>query len=126
MLGPMQNLFPDAKTGFIGVARDATGTKLEQYYLNIPNETSATIMLLDPMIATGHSALKAIEYLHQIGFTDIKLLSFLAAHEGLAQIETRYPKTQIYTTCIDQELNYKKYIVPGLGDFGDRLFGTAV
>lgn len=126
MLNPIQELFPEAKTGFIGLQRSAIHVQEEpeQYYCNVPQNPKATVLILDPMIATGGSACAAIQLLINLNFKNIKLLSFLAAPEGIHSLEQKFPNITIYTASLDEKLNSDYYIVPGLGDFGDRLFGT--
>lgn len=124
LLPPLQKLFPTAKAGFIGLKRINDGVNTEQYYFNVPQDSNATILLMDPMIATAGSASRAIADLQKLKFQKMKLLSFLAAPEGLRLLEAKYPEVQIYTVAIDEKLDKNNYIIPGLGDFGDRLFGT--
>lgn len=124
MLSPVQALFPHAKTGFIGLQRTDVEYEPEQYYLNIPQDPEATVLILDPMIATGGSACAAVKHVKNLGFNDIRILSFLAAPEGISMLESRYPEISIYSAALDEKLDANHYIVPGLGDFGDRLFGT--
>jgi uracil phosphoribosyltransferase len=122
MLNPIHELFPQAKAGFIGLQR--TQSEPEQYYINVPKDPKATVLVLDPMIATGGSACTAIQYLQNMEFTDIRLVSFVAAPEGINMLETKFPHIPVYTAALDEKLNSDFYIIPGLGDFGDRLFGT--
>lgn len=124
MLTPIQTLFPHAKTGFIGLQRTDVEFEPEQYYLNVPQDPGATVLVLDPMIATGGSACAAIGHLINLGFSDIRLVSFLAAPEGISMLKSRYPDVPIHTASLDEKLDANHYIIPGLGDFGDRLFGT--
>lgn len=124
LLPPLQELFPEAKTGFIGLQRINDGLNTEQYYFNVPQDPNATVLIMDPMIATAGSACRAIHDLLNLKFRKIKLLSFLSAPEGLHLLESKYPEIQIYTAAIDERLDKNNYIIPGLGDFGDRLFGT--
>lgn len=124
MLSPIQTLFPDAKTGFIGLQRSDKEFEPEKYYLNVPKDPEATVLLLDPMVATGGSACAAINHLKNLGFQDIRLISFLVAPEGVSRLEERHPDVPVFTASLDEKLNEDNYIIPGLGDFGDRLFGT--
>lgn len=124
MLSSVQELFPNAKTGFIGLQRVTNEFEPEQYYLNVPKDPNSTVLVLDPMIATGGSACAAIKHLVNMGFTDIRIVSFLAAPEGISMLESRFPDVPVFTASLDEKLNADHYIVPGLGDFGDRLFGT--
>lgn len=124
MLAPIQVLFPHAKTGFIGLQRSNQEFEPEKYYLNIPQDPNAIVLLLDPMIATGGSACAALNHLKELGFNDIRLLSFLAAPEGISNLKQKHPNVTVYTAALDKKLDKNHYIIPGLGDFGDRLFGT--
>lgn len=127
MLSSINLLFPDSHTGFIGLQRSEQEIEPHQYYLNIPPVSihkDATVLILDPMIATGGSACAAIKHIKELGYNNIKLISFLAAPEGISLLEQKYPEVEVYTASIDQKLDENKYIIPGLGDFGDRLFGT--
>lgn len=124
MLAPIQELFPDAKTGFIGLQRVDGNIEPEKYYFNVPKNSGATVLILDPMIATGGSACVAVEHLLKLEFTDIRILSFLAAPEGIKLLEAKHPEVTVYTASVDDKLDENNYIIPGLGDFGDRFFGT--
>ena len=126
MLDPVQELFQNARVGFIGLQRTSSELEPEQYYLNVPSTDNATVLILDPMIATGGSALTAIKLLKNLNFHDIRIVSFVAAPEGIKLLEQNYPSVPIYTAALDERLNDHNYIVPGLGDFGDRLFGTKI
>jgi uracil phosphoribosyltransferase len=96
-----------------------------QYYSKLPPDLSAsTALIVDPMLATGGSAVTAIRMLDQAGARDVRLVCIVAAPEGVAVVEREHPDVSIYTPVVDSHLNAQKYIVPGLGDFGDRLYGT--
>lgn len=125
MLDPLLKLVPTARVGFLGMYRDP-GTKLPcEYYAKLPPAVAhSLVFLVDPMLATGGSTNAAITCLKQEGFTAIVVISILAAPEGIAAVEAQHPDAQIFTACIDERLDENKYIVPGLGDAGDRLFGT--
>jgi uracil phosphoribosyltransferase len=118
-------LIPDARVGHIGLERDEKTANASRYYAKLPRITDRTIVLVvDPMLATGGSANAAIDLVKARGAKTIKLLSVVAAPEGVAAIERSHPEVEIVTAAVDRELNDKKYILPGLGDFGDRLYGT--
>lgn len=125
-------LFPDAITSHIGLYRDEESLKPIKYYFKFPpikDKSNTKVIILDPMIATGGSVIFTIEYLLNMGIKDINVVSLLLAPEGIKAIENRFSikdraKIKIYTCSLDENLNEKGYIVPGLGDAGDRLFGT--
>jgi uracil phosphoribosyltransferase len=119
-------LFPYARAGHIGLYRDHDTHVPVQYYNNLPPEISdVDCFLLEPMLATGGSAVHALTLLKEAGVKNIRLLSLIAAPEGIKAIIEKHPDVKIYLASIDEKLNENAYIVPGLGDAGDRLFGTA-
>jgi uracil phosphoribosyltransferase len=119
-------LFPYARAGHIGLYRDHDTHVPVEYYCNLPpNISELDCFLLEPMLATGGSAAHAITVLKNAGVKNIKLLSLIAAPEGIKAITANHPDIKIYLASLDEKLNEKAYIVPGLGDAGDRLFGTA-
>jgi uracil phosphoribosyltransferase len=119
-------LFPYARAGHIGLYRDHDTHVPVEYYCNLPpNISELDCFLLEPMLATGGSAIHAITVLKSAGAQNIKLLSLIAAPEGIKAITANHPDIKIYLASLDEKLNEKAYIVPGLGDAGDRLFGTA-
>jgi uracil phosphoribosyltransferase len=125
MVQPFIDLFPDVSVGHIGLERDHKTAQARHYYYKLPPlSASSHIMLVDPMLATGGSAVKAIDLLRAQGAVNISLLSIVSAPEGIAEVEVRFPNLPIFTAALDRQLNERKYILPGLGDFGDRLFGT--
>jgi len=125
MVDGITNLIPDAKVGHIGMYRDHETLKPLTYYSKLPdNLEDAVVMVLDPMLATGGSATAAIQALKESGAKKIKLVCIIGAPEGVKRIETDHPDVQIYLAGLDERLNEVGYIVPGLGDAGDRLFGT--
>ncbi len=125
MVNGVQSLLPTAKVGQIGLYRDPQTLTPADYYCKLPeNIKDMTAVLLDPMLATGGSASEAIGYLKKSGCKKIKLMSIIAAPQGIEKIETDHPDIQLYVACKDGKLNSEGYIVPGLGDAGDRLFGT--
>jgi uracil phosphoribosyltransferase len=124
MVQPFLDIFPDVSVGYIGLERDHTTAIARSYYCKLPPVTNRRVILVDPMLATGGSAVKAIDVVRDSGGADITLVSIVSSPEGVAEVESHYPKLPIYTAALDRALNDKKYIVPGLGDFGDRLYGT--
>jgi uracil phosphoribosyltransferase len=119
-------LVPNAGVGHIGLKRDHVTLEPKQYYENIPTPlTGKNIFIVDPMLATGHSACAAIERIkEQKDFQSLSLITLLAAPEGVRELTSRHPEVRIFTGSLDEKLNEKGYIVPGLGDAGDRFFGT--
>jgi uracil phosphoribosyltransferase len=125
MVDGITNLLPTAKVGHIGMYRDHESLKPITYFSKFPvNLSEAVVMVLDPMLATGGSATGAIKVLKESGAKTIKLVSVVGAPEGVKRIEKDHPDVQIYLAGLDEKLNENGYIVPGLGDAGDRLFGT--
>lgn len=119
-------LFPYARAGHIGLYRDHDTHVPVEYYSNLPPDiNNVDCFLLEPMLATGGSAAHALNVLKNAGVNNIKLLSLIAAPEGIKAIRNNHPDIKIYLASVDEKLNEKAYIVPGLGDAGDRLFGTA-
>ena len=125
MLDGIQRLAPDAAIGHIGLYRDAETLRPVSYYNRIPvNAAAAEVLLLDPMLATGNSACEAASVLKASGAASIQLLCIVACPPGIAQFHREHPDIPILTAAVDPELNDHAYIVPGLGDAGDRYFGT--
>lgn len=125
MVDGIRNLIPTAKVGFIGMYRDEETLEPHEYFCKLPNEIKEGICLVvDPMLATGGSAIAAINLLKSKGAKDIKFVCLVAAPEGVKALEDAHPDIQIYIASLDEKLNEQGYIVPGLGDCGDRLFGT--
>jgi uracil phosphoribosyltransferase len=125
MLEPMLEIFPEASVGYVGLERDEATAVAHRYYCKLPPGLGERyVFLLDPMLATGGSALAAIEMLKDQGARRIRLLCIVAAPEGISLLSERSPDVDIYTAAVDRQLNANKYILPGLGDFGDRLYGT--
>jgi uracil phosphoribosyltransferase len=125
MVEGMLNLLPTAKVGHIGLYRDPETLKPVEYYCKLPNDISEReLILLDPMLATGGSASAAISFIKERGGQNIKLMCLIAAPEGISRVHNEHPDVEIYTAAVDEKLNSHAYIVPGLGDAGDRLFGT--
>lgn len=125
MLPGMLELVPNARVGHLGLQRDERTAVASQYYSKLPaNIGHSYVLLIDPMLATGGSAVAALDMLSQAGARHIRLVCIVAAPEGVAAVERAYPSVPIFTPVVDRELNAHKFIVPGLGDFGDRLYGT--
>ena len=125
MVDGIRNLIPTAKVGHIGLYRNEDTLSPVAYYSKVPNNLAdANVMVLDPMLATGGSASAAISGLKEEGAAVIKLVCIVGAPEGVRKIESHHPDVDIYLAALDEGLNDKGYIVPGLGDAGDRLFGT--
>ncbi|MBE2188868.1 MAG: uracil phosphoribosyltransferase [Candidatus Kapabacteria bacterium] len=125
LLPPFMKMYPKAEVGYIGIRRNETTFHGEEYYFNVPEINSETrIFLLEIMLATGGSLISAISRLKLEGAAHINVVALISAPEGIERIATEYPEIAIYTAAIDRGLNEKKYIVPGLGDAGDRLNGT--
>jgi uracil phosphoribosyltransferase len=125
MLDAVLELIPMARVGHIGLQRDEITAVASQYYAKLPRELEQSVVLMiDPMLATGGSAVAALDLLGRAGARDIRMICIVAAPEGVSLVERRHPGVRIYTPAIDRELNEHKFIVPGLGDFGDRLYGT--
>ena len=125
MLDAVLRLIPWARVGHIGLRRDETTAVASRYYSRLPQHMeSSYVLMVDPMLATGGSAVDAIQVLLDAGAKDIRILCIVAAPEGIKAVETAHPNVRIYTPVIDRGLNDRKFIVPGLGDFGDRLYGT--
>ena len=122
---PFVEIVPEAEVGYFGLQREEETAVARRYYEKIPKDlASAEVFLLDPMLATGGSAVMAIEGLRGMGARAVQLLSIVAAPEGVAHVEADCPGTRIWAASLDRELNDRKFILPGLGDFGDRLYGT--
>ncbi|HUR20652.1 MAG TPA: uracil phosphoribosyltransferase [Vicinamibacterales bacterium] len=125
LVEPLLDLLPRARVGHIGLRRDETSAQASCYSVHLPPGLSDSLVLLvDPMLATGGSAVMALDRLKAEGARNIRLLCVVAAPEGVALVERTHPDVDIYTPALDRQLNDRKYIVPGLGDFGDRLYGT--
>ena len=125
MLEGVISVIPNAKVGHIGMYRNEETFEPVNYYFKVPKGIEKKeVILLDPMLATGGSAIDAIDLLKKRGVKKIKFLSIISAPEGLKKVTAKHPDVKIYTAHIDKKLNENKYIVPGLGDAGDRIFGT--
>jgi uracil phosphoribosyltransferase len=125
MLDAILELIPSARVGHIGLQRDEMTAVASQYYAKLPADLSRSVVLMiDPMLATGGSAVAALDLLRRNGARDVRMICIVAAPEGIALVEQHHPDVTIFTPVVDQGLNAHKFIVPGLGDFGDRLYGT--
>ncbi|WP_170387331.1 uracil phosphoribosyltransferase [Ruegeria atlantica] len=125
MLDGVLELIPSARVGFVGLYRDEETLKPVQYYFKAPEGLKDRLVIaVDPMLATGNSSVAAIDLLKEAGATDIRFLCLLAAPEGVERMKEAHPDVKIVTAALDRELNSKGYIMPGLGDAGDRMFGT--
>ncbi|MDO6520930.1 uracil phosphoribosyltransferase [Shimia thalassica] len=125
LLDGMLELIPSARVGFVGLYRDEETLEPVQYYFKAPSELDERLVIaVDPMLATGNSSAAAIDLLKEKGATDIRFLCLLAAPEGVARMKEAHPDVPIVTASLDECLNEKGYIIPGLGDAGDRMFGT--
>jgi uracil phosphoribosyltransferase len=119
------SVLPDARVGHIGLQRDEDTAIASRYYLKVPAIHDTTVVLVvDPMLATGGSAITALDVIKAHGARDVRLLSIVSAPEGIAAVQAQHPDVAIFTGAVDRQLNAQKYILPGLGDFGDRLYGT--
>ncbi|MFD1911358.1 uracil phosphoribosyltransferase [Halodurantibacterium flavum] len=125
LLDGVLELIPSARVGYVGLYRDEETLQPVQYYYKVPDELEDRLVIaLDPMLATGNSSVAAIDLLKKSGARNIRFLCLLAAPEGVARMKEAHPDVPIITAALDDRLNEKGYIVPGLGDAGDRMFGT--
>jgi uracil phosphoribosyltransferase len=125
MLDGVLELVPSARVGFVGLYRDHETLEAVEYYCKLPGDLEERpVILLDPMLATANSAVAAIDRIKQAGARDIRFMCLLAAPEGVARMAEAHPDVRVFTAAVDERLNEKGYILPGLGDAGDRLFGT--
>jgi uracil phosphoribosyltransferase len=125
MVDPILDLVPDAEVWHLGLYRDEATAEPVEYYSKLPDQLPVDVgLVLDPMLATGGSATAALAALKSWGVPRIKLLSVIGARDGIQRVTAESPETQIYVCAIDNELNARKFIVPGLGDAGDRIFNT--
>ena len=124
MVEGLLELMPSARVGHIGMYRDETTHEPVFYYYRMPAGKERTVILTDPMLATGGSACDAVRRLKADGYTQIRMMCLVAAPEGVKRLQTEHPDVEIYTAALDNGLNENCYILPGLGDAGDRIFGT--
>jgi uracil phosphoribosyltransferase len=125
MLDAVLELLPSARVGHLGLQRDETTAVASRYYSRLPQGLEDSyVLMIDPMLATGGSAVAGLELLRAAGARNIRIACIVAAPEGIAVVERHFPQVAVFTPVIDRGLNEHKFIVPGLGDFGDRLYGT--
>ncbi len=125
MMSPLQKLLPDAKVGFMGISRDHDTLKAKEYYVNIPNiADNETALILDPMLATGNTLVYTLDYLKKKNVKNIIVIAIVSTPKALDHIFANHPNCLIFSAGLDTELNDLGYIVPGLGDAGDRIFNT--
>ncbi len=125
MVGGMLEMIPAAKVGHIGLYRDPVTAEPVEYYCKLPDDcANREVFVVDPMLATGGSAVAALQMLKEKGVKSIRFLCIIAAPEGVKRLTEMHPDVDLYIGALDERLNEKKYIVPGLGDAGDRIFGT--
>lgn len=124
MIDAVMALLPNVSVGYIGVARDEITIKPEEYYTKLPELTGRKVIILEPMLATGGSLSWAIQRIKERGGSDITAISVIASPAGVARMEEDHPDVHIVVAAVDRDLDYRYYIRPGLGDMGDRLFGT--
>ena len=125
MLDAVLALVPHARVGHIGLQRDEMTAVASQYYAKFPARLgSSFVLMIDPMLATGGSAVTALDLLRRAGAQAVRVICIVAAPEGIAAVQRHHPDVSIYTPVVDRGLDERKFIVPGLGDFGDRLYGT--
>lgn len=125
LLDGLLELVPAARVGFVGLYRDPATLEPVEYYKKLPRELAERpVVLVDPMLATANSAIAAVDNVKAAGAKDVRFICLLAAPEGVAKIGKAHPDVRVFTAAVDEKLNEKGYIVPGLGDAGDRMFGT--
>jgi uracil phosphoribosyltransferase len=124
MLQPFQDIFPDISVGYIGLERDHETAVARSYYCKLPSVGDTRTIVVDAMLATGGSAAQALSVVKEHGATDIRLVCIIGAPEGVETVTRAHPDVPIVLGVLDKSLDSRKYIVPGLGDFGDRLYGT--
>jgi uracil phosphoribosyltransferase len=124
MLQPFHDAFPEVSVGYIGLERDHETAIARSYYCKLPPLEGKRVIVVDPMLATGGSAVQAINVVKSAGGTEIVFVCIVAAPEGVARMQASHPEVPIHAGALDRALNSRKYILPGLGDFGDRLYGT--
>lgn len=124
MVQSFTDIFPDVSVGYVGLERNHETAKARSYYCKLPPLAGRHVFIVDPMLATGGSAVQALTVIKEHGATDVRLVCIVSAPEGVSEVERHHPGTVIHTAALDRALNARKYIMPGLGDFGDRLYGT--
>jgi uracil phosphoribosyltransferase len=124
MLQPFHDNFPDVSVGYVGLERDHATAIARSYYCKLPPLAGTRVIIVDPMLATGGSAAQAVTVVKAAGGTEIVFVCIVASPEGIATMQQAHPEVPIHAGALDRALNSRKYILPGLGDFGDRLYGT--
>ena len=124
MVQPFVDLFPEISVGSIGLERDHETARARSYYCKLPPLEGRRAIVVDPMLATGGTAAQALTVVRQQGAASVKLVCIVAAPAGVAEVERQHPGVEIHAAVLDRELSAQRYILPGLGDFGDRLYGT--
>jgi uracil phosphoribosyltransferase len=124
MVQPFLDVFPDVSVGYVGMERDHVTAVARNYYSKLPPLVGRRVFVVDPMLATGGSAAQAIAVVKANGAADPRLVCIIAAPEGVAEVAKHHPDASVHVGVLDRALNARKYILPGLGDFGDRLYGT--
>jgi uracil phosphoribosyltransferase len=124
MVQPFLDIFPDVSVGYVGLERDHVTAVARSYYCKLPPLAGRRVFVVDPMLATGGSAAQAIEVVKKNGAEALRLVCIIAAPEGVAEVARHHPDVSVHVGVLDRTLNARKYILPGLGDFGDRLYGT--
>lgn len=124
LMQPFLDLFPDVSVGYVGLERDHATAVARSYYCKLPPLDGTRVIVLDPMLATGGSAANALTVVKQAGAAELSFVCIVSSPEGVATVRTAHPEVPIFTAAHDRTLNDRKYILPGLGDFGDRLYGT--
>jgi len=124
MVQPFLDIFPDVSVGYVGLERDHATAVARNYYCKLPPLAGRRVLVVDPMLATGGSASQAIDVVKSNGAVAPRLVCIIAAPEGVAEVSGHHPDASIHVAVLDRALNSRKYILPGLGDFGDRLYGT--
>lgn len=124
MVDGVKNMIPTAKVGHIGLERDEETLKPREYYFKLPQVENPLVLIVDPMLATGGSAAAAISAVKERGYTNIRLMCLVGVPQGVEYVQNLHPDVDIYLASLDEKLNDKGYILPGLGDAGDRIFGT--
>ncbi len=124
MVDGVRKMIPTCRIGHIGMYRDEKTLEPHEYYFKLPVVDNPLVVIIDPMLATGGSAIDAINAVKKRGYKDIIMINLVGAPEGVARVEKAHPDVHIYLACMDEKLNDKGYILPGLGDAGDRIFGT--
>lgn len=124
MLEPVLQMFPDVSVGYIGLERNEDTAEAHSYYCKLPKLAGRFTLCLDPMLATGGSASQALSLLKEHGAETLRMVSVIGAPEGVARLQEDHPDVPIFIGALDRELNPQRYILPGLGDYGDRLYGT--